>query len=132
MKFAICTAVLLLLFGISALAYDVQEKGQEEHKQEARPTQEHAKPAPQQRRAKPRWAESRPFATLAILAFGSNARSKGFTEGGFHVVREDRSTDRTALFPVCRNEVRRQLRFRHAPFSDTESQNGSRQFGIRA
>jgi cytoskeletal protein RodZ len=49
MKFAICTAVLLLLLGITASAYARQEKGQEEHKQETGPAQQQAKPATRQR-----------------------------------------------------------------------------------
>jgi len=53
MKFAIPTAVLLLLLGTAGSAYALQEKGQEEHPQEAKPAQQQhaqtqAKPAQQQ------------------------------------------------------------------------------------
>jgi hypothetical protein len=53
MKFAICTAVLLLLLGTTASAYARQENGQEEHKQEAKPAKQQAKPAQQQRQDRP-------------------------------------------------------------------------------
>ena len=57
MKFAIPAVALLLLFGMSLSTSARQEKGQEEHKQEARPAQQqrqekpaaqHARPAQQQ------------------------------------------------------------------------------------
>jgi hypothetical protein len=48
MKFVISTAALLLLLGTSASAYALQEKGQEEQKQESKPAQKEAKPAQQQ------------------------------------------------------------------------------------
>jgi len=47
MKFLIATAVLLALLGTTASAYARQEKGQEEHKQEARPAEQKDKPAQQ-------------------------------------------------------------------------------------
>lgn len=55
MKFVISTAALLLLLGTSASAYALQEKGQEQQKQETKPAQEQAKPAQQQhqQQAKP-------------------------------------------------------------------------------
>jgi hypothetical protein len=62
MKFAIPTAVLLLLLGTTASAYARQEKGQE-----ARPAQEQAKPAeqqakPAQQQAKPAQQQAKPAA----------------------------------------------------------------------
>jgi hypothetical protein len=54
MKFVISTAALLLLLGTSASAYALQEKGQEEQKQQSKPAQKEAKPAQQQhQQAKP-------------------------------------------------------------------------------
>ncbi|MGA2482583.1 MAG: hypothetical protein ABSF92_05650 [Candidatus Acidiferrales bacterium] len=54
MKFALPTAVLLLLLGTTAPAYAQQEKGQGGHPQEAKPAQQQAKPAQQQhQQAKP-------------------------------------------------------------------------------
>jgi FKBP-type peptidyl-prolyl cis-trans isomerase len=47
MKFAISTAVLLVL-GANVSAYAGQEKGQEDHSQDAKSTQQQAKPAQQQ------------------------------------------------------------------------------------
>lgn len=57
MKFAIPTAVLLLVLGSTASSYARQEKGQEDHAQDghqqgAKPAEQQAKPAPQQQ-AKP-------------------------------------------------------------------------------
>src|SRR5580704_12664182 len=53
MKFTISTAMLLLLLGTTAPAYARQEKGQEEHKQEAGPAKTQGKPPQQQRQEKP-------------------------------------------------------------------------------
>ena len=53
MKFVISTAALLLLLGTSASAYALQEKGQEEQKQQSKPAQNEAKPATHQQSTKP-------------------------------------------------------------------------------
>jgi FKBP-type peptidyl-prolyl cis-trans isomerase len=53
MKFTISTAILLLLLGTTASTHAQQEKGQEEHKQDAKPAQAQAKPAQQERQEKP-------------------------------------------------------------------------------
>jgi hypothetical protein len=57
-RFAICTAALLLVLGITALAHARQQNGQEEHKQEGKPAQQQGKPAQQQ--GKPAQRHSKP------------------------------------------------------------------------
>jgi hypothetical protein len=53
MKFAISTAALLLVLGTTAPIHARQEKGQEEHHEEAKPASQGAKPAQHQETAKP-------------------------------------------------------------------------------
>lgn len=53
MKLAISTAALLLVLGTTASVYARQEKGQEEHHEEAKPARPEAKPAQHQQTAKP-------------------------------------------------------------------------------
>jgi hypothetical protein len=69
MKFAISTAALLLVLGTTASVDARQEKGQEEHHEEAKPArqetkppehQQAAKPAQHQEQAKPEHAQPKP------------------------------------------------------------------------
>jgi hypothetical protein len=54
MKFALSTGVLILFLGTASSAYARQEKGQEDHSQEAKPEAQQGQPTPkQQPQAKP-------------------------------------------------------------------------------
>jgi hypothetical protein len=53
MKLPILTAAAFLLLGTTASMYARQEKGQDEHSQEAKPAKQEAKPAQQRPQAKP-------------------------------------------------------------------------------
>ncbi len=53
MKLPILTATVLLLLGTTASIYARQEKGQDDHSQEAKPAKQEAKPAQERPQAKP-------------------------------------------------------------------------------
>jgi hypothetical protein len=74
-RFAICTAALFLVLGITALAHARQENGQEEHKQEGKPAQQQGKPAEQQ--GKPAQRQSKPAEQQRQAQPAAHQQTKG-------------------------------------------------------
>jgi hypothetical protein len=74
MKVLIPTGILLLLLGTTASTYARQEKGQEEHPQESKPAQQHAKPAQQQHAQQGNAGQSQARAQQSHPAGGNGGR----------------------------------------------------------
>lgn len=123
MKFVISTAALLLLLGTSASAYALQEKGQEEQKQQSKPAQKEARPAQQQHQQQAKPAQQQHQQSKPATHQQSTKPAQQHTQ---HAARTQQSQTRSTNRTQQTNSGRSQSRTQQTRASNGNNGNNGR------